>query len=116
MRWQAASAAAVLAAMRSVPRERFLSAEVEEFAYQDAPLPIEQGQTITGETLRQAPEAGDWAAYYDGKPPDSSYTTNKIREQELARIQSQQYEQQFGLPQGDTSTWRGCPSWWRCRR
>jgi len=68
---------------------------------------IEQGQTIDGATLRQAPEAGDWAAYYDGKPPDSSYTTNKIREQELARIQSQQYEQQFGLPQGDTSTWRG---------
>ena len=38
---------AVLAAMRSVPRERFLSAEMEEFAYQDAPLPIEQGQTIS---------------------------------------------------------------------
>jgi protein-L-isoaspartate(D-aspartate) O-methyltransferase len=37
----------VLAAMRSVPRERFLRPELEEFAYQDAPLPIEEGQTIS---------------------------------------------------------------------
>ena len=37
----------VLAAMRSVPRERFLPPDLEEFAYQDAPLPIEQGQTIS---------------------------------------------------------------------
>ncbi len=33
--------------MRSVPRERFLRPELEEFAYRDAPLPIEQGQTIS---------------------------------------------------------------------
>ena len=39
--------AAVLGAMRSVPRERFLPPDLEEFAYQDAPLPIEQGQTIS---------------------------------------------------------------------
>jgi protein-L-isoaspartate(D-aspartate) O-methyltransferase len=38
---------AVLAAMRSVPRERFLPSHLEEFAYQDSPLPIEQGQTIS---------------------------------------------------------------------
>jgi protein-L-isoaspartate(D-aspartate) O-methyltransferase len=38
---------AVLAAMRSVPRERFLPPELEEFAYQDNPLPIDQGQTIS---------------------------------------------------------------------
>src|SRR5262249_1563231 len=38
---------AVLAAMRSVPRERFLPPHLEEFAYQDNPLPIEQGQTIS---------------------------------------------------------------------
>ena len=38
---------AVLAAMRSVPRERFLPPHLEEFAYQDSPLPIEQGQTIS---------------------------------------------------------------------
>src|SRR5262249_2665599 len=38
---------AVLAAMRAVPRERFLPPDLEEFAYQDNPLPIEQGQTIS---------------------------------------------------------------------
>src|SRR5262245_2272925 len=38
---------AVLSAMRSVPRERFLPPHLEEFAYQDSPLPIEQGQTIS---------------------------------------------------------------------
>jgi len=31
----------VLHAMRSVPRERFLPAHLREFAYDDAPLPIE---------------------------------------------------------------------------
>ncbi|AJR23402.1 protein-L-isoaspartate(D-aspartate) O-methyltransferase [Sphingobium sp. YBL2] len=38
---------AVLAAMREVPRERFVPEAMEEFAYEDAPLPIEEGQTIS---------------------------------------------------------------------
>ena len=37
----------VLAAMRSVPRECFVDAALAEFAYDDAPLPIEVGQTIS---------------------------------------------------------------------
>ncbi|MGA2708224.1 MAG: protein-L-isoaspartate(D-aspartate) O-methyltransferase [Steroidobacteraceae bacterium] len=37
----------VLAAMRSVPREAFLPQDLWEFAYDDAPLPIEEGQTIS---------------------------------------------------------------------
>jgi protein-L-isoaspartate(D-aspartate) O-methyltransferase len=37
----------VLAAFRTVPREAFLPPELSEFAYQDSPLPIEQGQTIS---------------------------------------------------------------------
>jgi protein-L-isoaspartate(D-aspartate) O-methyltransferase len=37
----------VLGAMRSVPRELFLPARLREFAYDDAPLPIEEGQTIS---------------------------------------------------------------------
>ena len=37
----------VLAAMRSVPREKFLSEGLQEFAYQDTPLPIESDQTIS---------------------------------------------------------------------
>jgi protein-L-isoaspartate(D-aspartate) O-methyltransferase len=37
----------VLDAMRSVPREAFLPPSMEEFAYEDAPLPIAAGQTIS---------------------------------------------------------------------
>lgn len=37
----------VLNAMRKVPREAFLPQELREFAYEDAPLPIESGQTIS---------------------------------------------------------------------
>jgi len=37
----------VLEAMRAVPRERFVGADVHEFAYDDTPLPIEEGQTIS---------------------------------------------------------------------
>src|ERR1700693_3823278 len=39
--------APVLAAMRKVPREKFLPASLREFAYDDSPLPIEGGQTIS---------------------------------------------------------------------
>jgi protein-L-isoaspartate(D-aspartate) O-methyltransferase len=38
---------AVLKAMREVPRELFVSEEMQEFAYADSPLPIEAGQTIS---------------------------------------------------------------------
>ena len=37
----------VLNAMRSVPREEFLPADLREFAYEDTPLPIEAEQTIS---------------------------------------------------------------------
>jgi protein-L-isoaspartate(D-aspartate) O-methyltransferase len=39
--------AAVLEAMGSVPREAFLPGNLREFAYQDTPLPIAEGQTIS---------------------------------------------------------------------
>ncbi len=38
---------AVLEAMRTVPREAFLPPELAEFAYEDPPLPIAEGQTIS---------------------------------------------------------------------
>src|SRR3981189_1204126 len=37
----------VLDAMREVPREVFVTEGLEEFAYEDSPLPIEVGQTIS---------------------------------------------------------------------
>ena len=37
----------VLAALRVVPREAFVAKELAEFAYEDSPLPIEVGQTIS---------------------------------------------------------------------
>jgi protein-L-isoaspartate(D-aspartate) O-methyltransferase len=37
----------VLAAMEKVPREAFLAEALQEFAYEDSPLPIEEGQTIS---------------------------------------------------------------------
>ena len=37
----------LLAAMREVPREAFVPEAVREFAYEDGPLPIEAGQTIS---------------------------------------------------------------------
>ena len=38
---------AVIRAMREVPREAFLPPVMERFAYDDGPLPIEAGQTIS---------------------------------------------------------------------
>src|SRR6188472_73524 len=38
---------AVLAAMAEVPRERFVSEQLAEFAYEDGPLPIGEEQTIS---------------------------------------------------------------------
>lgn len=37
----------VLEAMRRVPREEFVETGFEEFAYEDSPLPIGEGQTIS---------------------------------------------------------------------
>ena len=39
--------AAVLGALRKVPREEFLPERLREFAYEDSPLPIAAGQTIS---------------------------------------------------------------------
>ena len=37
----------VLDAMRKVPREEFIPKRLKEFAYEDSPLPIAAGQTIS---------------------------------------------------------------------
>jgi protein-L-isoaspartate(D-aspartate) O-methyltransferase len=38
---------ALLAAFRAVPREEFINSSYASYAYQDSPLPIESGQTIS---------------------------------------------------------------------
>ncbi len=40
----------VLAAFRAVPREMFVPEAMREFAYEDGPLPIGEGQTISAPT------------------------------------------------------------------
>jgi protein-L-isoaspartate(D-aspartate) O-methyltransferase len=58
---------AVLAAMRTVPREAFVPPDLSECAYDDGPLPIGAGQTISQPYVvafmiaAAAPEAGDRA-------------------------------------------------------
>ena len=53
--------------MRRVPRDAFLPDELAEFAYQDSPLPIEAGQTISQPYIvalmieSVEPQAGDRA-------------------------------------------------------
>ena len=37
----------VLDAMEAIPREAFLPVQLHEFAYDDTPLPIAEGQTIS---------------------------------------------------------------------
>ena len=39
--------AALLSAMREVPREAFVSEKYQDFAYDDGPLPILENQTIS---------------------------------------------------------------------
>jgi protein-L-isoaspartate(D-aspartate) O-methyltransferase len=59
----------VLAAVADVPREAFLSPELAEFAYDDRPLPIGAGQTISqpyivaamAEALQLGPDAAERA-------------------------------------------------------
>jgi protein-L-isoaspartate(D-aspartate) O-methyltransferase len=47
IRQRGVTSARVLDAMRSVPRERFVPAELRSQAYEDGPLPIGSGQTIS---------------------------------------------------------------------
>ena len=64
LRCQGIGDEAVLAAMAAVPREQFVGVQLLEFAYDDSPLPIEEGQTISqpymvavmSEALRLRPE------------------------------------------------------------
>src|ERR1039458_8585668 len=92
--------AAVLHAMGTVPREAFLPGRLAEFAYQDTPLPIEAGQTISqpyivalmiecvgakpGEKALEIGTGSGYAAAVLSRIVDSVYTVE--RHEELAAI------------------------------
>ncbi|HUP83535.1 MAG TPA: protein-L-isoaspartate(D-aspartate) O-methyltransferase [Candidatus Limnocylindria bacterium] len=66
-------ASALLAALRSVPREGFVPPQLARQAYEDGALPIGYGQTISQPyivaRMTQALALGDWAAAHDGARP-----------------------------------------------
>ncbi|MGO9512805.1 MAG: protein-L-isoaspartate(D-aspartate) O-methyltransferase [Steroidobacteraceae bacterium] len=88
------SSASVLAAMRSVPREAFLPKELGEFAYDDSPLPIAAGQTISqpyivammtealelegGETVLEIGTGSGYAASVLSRIAKDVYTVERI--------------------------------------
>ncbi|HXV36466.1 MAG TPA: protein-L-isoaspartate(D-aspartate) O-methyltransferase [Myxococcota bacterium] len=94
---------AVLDAFRSVPREAFLPPELREFAYQDSPLPIEKGQTISqpyivalmtaalglraGDRVLEIGTGSGYAAAILGRIARSVYTLE--RHEELAKLAAQ---------------------------
>jgi protein-L-isoaspartate(D-aspartate) O-methyltransferase len=93
----------VLEAMRRVPREKFVPAELSEFAYEDSPLPIEAGQTISqpyivaamleaaelkpGDRVLEIGAGSGYAAAVASIIADQVYTIE--RHPELARIASE---------------------------
>jgi protein-L-isoaspartate(D-aspartate) O-methyltransferase len=64
---------AVLAAMRAVPRERFVPADLRASAYEDGALPIGHGQTISQPyivaSMTQALALSEWSEAHDGARP-----------------------------------------------
>lgn len=63
----------VLAAMRAVPRERFVPQALRKWAYDDRALPIDKGQTISQPyivaRMTQALELPEWKAAHGGVSP-----------------------------------------------
>ena len=97
----------VLSAMEEVPREKFIKKELVEFAYQDAPLPIEEEQTISqpyvvalmAEALDLEPEdrvldigtGSGYAAAVMSRIVDEVYTVE--RHKVLAQTASDRFEE-----------------------
>lgn len=86
----------VLDAMNTVPREAFLPEEIQEFAYEDSPLPIAAGQTISqpyivafmiealalkgGERVLEIGAGSGYAAAVLGEIAGEVYTVERIEE------------------------------------
>jgi protein-L-isoaspartate(D-aspartate) O-methyltransferase len=95
-----------LEAMRRVPREEFVSPALREFAYEDSPLPIEGGQTISqpyivglmiaeaqvrpGERVLEIGAGSGYAAAVMAAIADKVYAIERVPE--LAEIARQRFE------------------------
>jgi protein-L-isoaspartate(D-aspartate) O-methyltransferase len=93
----------VLKAMGDVPREEFVPEPLQEFAYEDSPLPIEAGQTISqpyivarmvelaeiepGDNVLEVGAGSGYAASVMSRIADHVYAIE--RHEELARIASE---------------------------
>ena len=96
----------VLKAMREVPREAFVDPDFEEFAYEDTPLPIGKGQTISqpfmvaymieaadidpGDRVLEVGTGSGYAAAVMSRIADHVYTIE--RHASLAEIARQRFE------------------------
>jgi len=99
--------ARVLEAMRCVPREAFVEPGYEEFAYEDGPLPINEGQTISqpyiialmieaadiqpGDHVLEVGTGSGYAAAVLSRIAAQVYTIE--RHEALARVAQQRFEQ-----------------------
>lgn len=99
--------ARVLAAMRAVPREQFVGEKLAEFAYEDAPLPIEAEQTISqpyivaamveaaeiapGDRVLEVGAGSGYAAAVVGHIADHVYAIE--RHEELGRLAAERMDE-----------------------
>jgi len=115
---------AVLEALRAVPREAFVPGHLVEFAYEDAPLPIEEGQTISqpfivaamAEALQLAPKdrvleigtGSGYAAAVLGEIAEQVYTIERhgvLADQATRRLRELDYRDVHVLCGDGTLGW-----------
>ena len=114
----------VLKAMRKVRREAFLPAHLHEFAYEDSPLPIAEGQTISqpyivalmiealalegGETVLEIGTGSGYAAAVLGEIARDVYSVERIgqlAEKAAAALAEQGYDNVHVLHGDGTRGW-----------
>jgi protein-L-isoaspartate(D-aspartate) O-methyltransferase len=116
--------ARVLDAMRQVPREEFVAADMRDYAYEDSALPIEAGQTISqpyivacmAEAARIGPEdrvleigtGSGYAAAVIARIAERVYTIE--RHVELARAARERFER-LGYGNIESRTGDGSKGW-----
>ena len=114
----------VLNAMRKVPREEFLPEQLHEFAYEDAPLPIAEEQTISqpyivaymtealdlqgGESVLEIGAGSGYAAAVLAEIADQVFTVERIgqlAEKAAARLAGLGYDNVHVLHGDGTRGW-----------